>query len=174
MGARCTHSHPAIGGVIMKKICIVAILLSVLMLFGCGESSDASAAVAQSESAAEQEIVVQELIADDIIEASFVKVFEEDSVQGACYLQLNVINKFDREITVMITDVYLNGTQAFGGSGVPMTIAVGKNSQNPFFISYSNTNITELEQVETIEFKLMITGDDNNTIETTASILIEI
>ena len=153
----------------MKKLAIA--LAFIMTLSACGSSSIAASSSIGATSTAES---AQYLISDEVINISFVKIFEEDFLPGTCYVQLDVANNTDQEITVYPTNAYANGTQITMGSGVPMTIGAGKTSQNPFFFAYSNAGIESIEDIKTIEFVLMITDSNTNIIEETEPIEISV
>ncbi|MBQ9613833.1 MAG: hypothetical protein IJV14_14800 [Lachnospiraceae bacterium] len=71
---------------------------------------------------------------------------------GTGYIQMLVENNSNQDTTVVLTDLYVNGMSAFPMVGMPMDIAPGKRSKNPFIYSYNQLDISERSQVESIEF----------------------
>lgn len=104
---------------------------------------------------------------DDYIKASFIKVYEENAVQGAFYLQLQVENKSSDNITVSLSQASVNGTSTTIMSGVPMEIRPGNSSEQPFVIFTNNLDIASMNDVKDIEFSFYLMGDSANTIEET-------
>lgn len=142
----------------MKRIVAVMFMILAIGLTGCGSNGTT---VVDTE---KQEVEVYE---DDYIKVSYIEIFEEKSVQGACYLKFNVENKSDEKITVYPIDSYVNDSSVQMGSGVPMTIEPGKQSQNPFYIPYSNAGVENMDAIEKIELKLMLMNESSETIEET-------
>ena len=156
----------------MKKFMAMLLMLGMLALTSCevasapsGDGTDTK----PSESVAE----VQVLVDDENMKVSFIEVFEEPSISGAGYLRLKVENKTDKTVTVYPKDVYVNDTSTILGSGVPMTLAPGKNSQAPFIIFYSNLGITSKDEIQKIEFKLTFDDENYDTIAETETLVIE-
>ena len=145
----------------MKKMLVVAVLL-MLLLPGCGQTESTEEKV---ESADPE---VEELVAGEVIKVSFIKLFEEPSVPGACYLQLLVENKSDQAITVYLTDVYVDGTSIMASSGVPMEIEPEKKSQSPFILFNQ-----KLDDIGTLEFKICAYDGGMSVLEETETIEIE-
>lgn len=134
----------------------IACILVVVMIFFAGCS-----APAESQSAEQRTVLVD----DGVVKATFVEVFE---VSGFCYLRLLVENKTDREISVYLTDAYVNDMAVTMMSGVPMDIASGKMSQNPFIFS----GFSE-EDVAKIEFRVLVFDENMSEIEKTETLKIE-
>lgn len=134
----------------------IACVLVVCMIFFAGCSAP------EQQSVAEPKMV---LVDDGVVKVTFVEVFE---VNGFCYLRLLVENKTDREISVYLTDAYVNDMAVTMMSGVPMDIASGKMSQNPFIFS----GFSE-EDVAKIEFRVLVFDENMSEIEKTETVKIE-
>jgi hypothetical protein len=60
------------------------------------------------------------------------------------------------------------------GTGVPIVLEPGKNSQQPFFFGYGNLGITSKDEIEKIEFKVWLMDNDNyDTVVETESLIVE-
>ena len=140
----------------MKRLFVVLAML--LLLVGCSETETAESAVEPE--TAEPEIEV--LIDGEFVKASFVRLYDEPSISGVCYLQLLVENKSDQPITVHLDDAYVNDAAVMIGSGVPMDIEPGKKSQTPFIVFNHET-----ADIDTLEFKVCVWDESLNTIEET-------
>lgn len=116
----------------------------------------------------------QVLVDNENMKVTFVEMFEEPSIAGACYVRLKVENKTDKTVTVMTKDAYVNGTSVVLGSGVPMELLPDKSSQTPFFFFYGNLGITSKDEIESMEFKLWLVDEEFQTIEETESLVIDI
>lgn len=159
----------------MKKFIVIVLALSLLVMSGCdltttssGDSTDQTTEVtSQSETKAEV------LFESDKMKVSFIEVFEDANISGAGYLRLKVENKTDKTVTVYPKDAYVNDTSVVLGSGVPMKLAPGKNSQAPFIIFYSNLGITSKDEIQKIEFKLTFDEDGGDWSAETETMVIE-
>lgn len=159
----------------MKKFMVIVLALGLLVMSGCdstttssGDSTDQTTAVT-SQSETKDEVLFE----SDDMKVSFIEVFEDANISGACYLRLKVENKTDKTVTVYPKDVYVNDTSVVLGSGVPMTLAPGKNSQAPFIIFYSNLGITSKDEIQKIEFRLTFDDENHDTIAETETMVIE-
>lgn len=157
--------------IIVPVVTFAIVLGAVLALNGNGESHPPDA---QQAGASASESVNTILYQDDMITVSYVKIFEEPSIADTCYLQLLVENNTDQAITVYPKDSSVNGTMTPFLSGVPMTIEAGKNSQQPFFFTYSNLSIDKMADVKDLEFKVWVTDKDTNTLLETGALKIEV
>jgi hypothetical protein len=102
------------------------------------------------------------------------EIFEMDGIPNNCYLRLNVENKSDKTVMVSLKDSYVNDTVQMMGTGVPIVLAPGKNSQQPFFFGYGNLGITSKDEIEKIEFKVWLIDDDtNDTVVETESLVVD-
>lgn len=161
----------------MKKfhgIVAIVLVMCMLVLGGCDSSSTTDKPTetsGQSESQVGTEAKV--LIDNDIVKVSFVEIYEEPSLPGNCFLRLKVENKSDKTVTVSLKDSYVNDTAQMIGSGVPMTLAPGKNSQTPFFFGYTNLGISSKDEIEKIEFKVWLYDEDFDTVIETESLVVE-
>ena len=161
----------------MKKfhgIVAIALVAGLLILSGCGDSSTTETPTetsGQGESQSGTEAKV--LIDNDIVKVTFVEIYEEPSLPGNCFLRLKVENKSDKTVTVSLKDSYVNDTAQMIGSGVPMTLAPGKNSQTPFFFGYTNLGISSKDEIEKIEFKVWLFDDNFDTVIETESLVVE-
>lgn len=157
----------------MKKILALVLSLAMaLAVSACGDSGSTSSDGATSSITTPVE--EQVLWDSDNVKVSFIEVFEEPSISGAAYLRLKVENNTDKTVTVYPRDVYVNDTSTILGSGVPMKIAPGKNSQAPFIIFYTNIGITSKDEIQKIEFKLSFNDESSNTIVETETLVINL
>ena len=164
----------------MKKILAMMLVFATLMLSACGGSDTTSGSSNgdvnnnSNDGASQGATEVQVLVDDANMKVSFVEIFEEPSISGCCYLRLKVENKTDKTVTVYPKDAYVNDTAIILGSGVPMKIAAGKNSQAPFIIFYGNLGITTKDEIQKIEFKLTFDDENYDTIAETETMVIDL
>ena len=159
----------------MKKFFVVVIALSMAMLCGCDLTdtsidvpSDTTSAVESTEVA-----TLTELYEDDNVKISFVEIFETPDIPGICYVRLKIENKSDKTVTAYLTDTYVNDTAQLMGTAVPIVLAPGKNSLQPYFFGYGNLGISSKDEIKKIEFKVWVTDDNNETVVKTENLVVE-
>lgn len=171
----------------MKKfqgIVAIVLVMAMLALVGCDfsittdESTETSAQGEMPSGTTEQGktpsgTTEQVLVDNDVVKVTFVEIYEEPSLPGNCFLRVKVENKSDKTVTVSLTDTYVNDTAQMMGSGVPMTLAPGKNSQAPFFFGYTNLGISTKDEITKIEFKVWLLDEDFDTVIKTDSLVVE-
>lgn len=161
----------------MKKLVAVLLLVAMLALSGCGGSSGSSEnpndVTSPNESGAQDTKKEQLLYEDDNAKVTFLDLYEESYLPGNAYLRLKVENKSDKTVTVYIKDSYVNDMAQMMGTGVPIELAPGKISQQPFFFGYTNLGITSKDEIQKIEFKLWLVDDGFNTVVETDSLVVE-
>ena len=158
----------------MKKFLVMVLVLG-MMLSGCDSSTTPSVDSTEqtAEVTSQSETKEEVLFESDAMKVSFIEVFEAEGVAGAGYLRLKVENKTDKTVTVYPKDAYVNDTSVTLGSGVPMTLLPGKNSQAPFIIFYSNLGITSKDEIQKIELKLTFDDENYDMIAETETMVIE-
>lgn len=140
----------------MKKF-VCVLLAAVMLLAGCSESG-----AAETEKTSPAVVLVD----DDVVKVTYVEIFE---TSGFCYLRLKVENKTNQQIAVYLMDAYVNDMSVMMMSGVPMDIAPGKMSQNPFIFS----GFTK-DEVEKIEFKVHVYDEHMGDIEETDVVTLKV
>ena len=161
----------------MKKfhgIVAIALVMAMLVLGGCdGSSTTEKPTETSSQGESQSGTNEQVLVDNDTMKVTFIEFFEESSISGAGYLRLKVENKTDKTVTVYPRDAYVNDTSVILGSGVPMKLAPGKNSQASFIIFYTNLGITSKDEIQKIELKLTFEDENYDTIAETDTLVIE-
>jgi uncharacterized protein YceK len=161
---------------VMKKfrnIVVITLVMGLLVLSGCGGTSTTEKSTESSPQGESQAPAEQVLFEDENVKVTFVEIYEEPSLPNNCFLRLKVENKSDKTVTVSLKDSYVNGTAQMIGSGVPMELAPGKNSQTPFFFGYGNLGISSKDEIEKIEFKVWLMDEGFDTMIETDSLVIE-
>lgn len=141
------------------KYLIVAVLSMAILAFtaGCEIPEDASSEVSGSGESSGSE--GQVLVDNDVVKVIFTEIYEEPSIENACYLRWMVENKSDKKITVYLKDAYVNDTFVQMLSGIPMTIEPGKKSRIPyFFTGYA------IDNVNSLEFKVWVKDENSSTL----------
>lgn len=119
------------------------------------------------------ETTEQVLIDDDMMKVTYEEIFEEESITGACYIRFKVENKSAQRYTVYPDNLYVNDTATTMLSGVPMELDAGKQSQTPFFFTYSNLGISSKDEIKKIEVTFTARNDDFETVYTSDPVVIE-
>ena len=154
----------------MKKIWALLVSLAmVLTMVACGGSTSTSSS---SSTPTTTNPVEQVLWDSENVKVSFIEIFEVDYIESTCYLRLKVENHTDKTVTVYPKDAYVNDSSIILGSGVPMELDPGKNSQSPFIIHYANIGITSKDEIQKIEFKLTFRDDSFDTVVETDNLVI--
>ncbi len=113
---------------------------------------------------------------DSDIKVSFIKVAEASEYGvnvTACYIYLKVENIGTQKYTVMLQDAYANDSAVTVMSGLPMTLEPGKNSKQPFAFGY-NEILNSADEVEKLDFKIILYDDNFSTIKTTQNITVDV
>ena len=156
----------------MKKFIAVLLLFGVLALSGCGDSSGDTNN--PNEGGSPDTKNEQLLYEDDKVKVTFIELYEEPSLPGNAYLRLKVENKSDKTVTVYLKDTYVNDMAQMMGTGVPIVLATGKSSQQPFFFGYGNLAITSKDEITKLEFKVWLMDDNYDTVVETESLVVEL
>lgn len=115
------------------------------------------------------------IYSDSDIKITYNKIADgKDLGVTACYIYLKVENLSSQTFNVSLIDAYANDTAVTVMTGVPVKIAPGKNSQQPFLFGY-NEIFKSADEVEKLEFKVCLYNTEySEIIKTTKSIKIDI
>ena len=100
---------------------------------------------------------------DDKFKITYVDFQDPNHGVTTFNLFLKIENKTETEITAMLTDGYANDTSIFFMTGMPVTIASGKNAVGPFIFGYNNLGINGIQDIKKLEFKF--TARDSKTFD---------
>lgn len=103
----------------------------------------------------------QALYSDDKLDVTFLKAYEEPSISGVFYLQLDVKSNFDKRVMIVLDDAVVNDYSTLTMSGVPMEIEPGSRSKSPFFYNESNVGMEKMDDLKTIKFKVTVYDADS-------------
>ena len=109
---------------------------------------------------------------DENISVDFIKI-SNSVVSGNFELYIKAQNKTDKDVTVCLKDVTINGSQITVGSGVPCDIVAGANRIHGFFGRLDLAGVSSAEEVTKITFKVWLVDESFKTIMTTEDLLIE-
>ena len=160
----------------MKKLTVWALMIGLLVtMSACDSTSSTEGKVTGTpvETVSQNESQTKVLWDDENVRVTFVEIYEVPELVGTCYLRLKVENKSDKTFTVYLKDSYVNDTAQMIGSGIPMELAPGKNSQTPFFFGYGNLGITSKDEIDKIEFKVFLMDEGSDIVVETEALVVE-
>lgn len=96
------------------------------------------------------------IYADDNFKITYVDFLDPKSGVTAFNLLLKIENDSDKEVIASLSDGYANDTAVFFGSGMPIKIKPDKNAVGVFILGYANTDITNIDEINTLEFKITL------------------
>lgn len=153
----------------------IAVIITVVSILVGGNDDTDNSNITSSTVAEANEDKQEEIFEDDYMKVTYIECFDKKSVDGATYLRLSVENKSDKNITVSLEDVSVNGAMVNTGSGVPMTIAPGKSSQQPFILFTGAAGIGSSDEIDSISLKIsLLDNDTSEVIEETKQIEIDV
>lgn len=150
----CGKKQKGVGAIF--AIIIVVIVAVVLVAALGGEDGEADKETSIYETP-------QKIYEDDNLSVEFLKAYEEDSIDGVFYLQLDVKNGFDRRVMIYLEEPTVNDYSTLTMSGIPMEIDAGARSKNPFFYNEDNVGMENLEDLKTIKFVIGVYDADTMT-----------
>lgn len=153
----------------MKKIIALALVLLSLIPYAFAESIDYSSMTADQL----REVIVQARAALACQEEPFTGkcvVYDENDIKVTITgvspeeytnwvnIQVTVVNKSDRKITVMFDDIYINGWQINIGTFSISEVEAKKNAKGKLtFLSLEEeAEVTAMEEIEDFAFKVKI------------------
>lgn len=159
----------------MKKyISMLFVFLMLLtLLSGCGmyellssqsNTSNSTTKEKTTPKPTEEESTSVVIADDDFITATFERIYDGSDIgfEEWFYITIYVTNKTDKEIWVYLDKSSVNDEMVpFVMSGVPFYIKPEKSGRNSFVISSASLSVDKLEEVENIEFDLVV--DDHET-----------
>lgn len=165
-GAKAKKPHVVLGVIcIVIVVAFTAVVVSALRDHPAAAPSPSPAAPAASAPAAMPTSAptaapspAPALLAENAhVAVTFDSLYEEAFVDGVCYLKLAITNNWDKEIWVYLDKASVNGEMLPAVmQGVPTYILPGKTSRNPFILSYQPLSIDSIEQIEAVEFDIVI------------------
>jgi hypothetical protein len=162
-----TKKPPVILGVIVIVIvvAITAVVVSALQdrpetdpsPSPAAPAASAPAAAPASEPTAPPSAAPTLLAENAHVSVTFDSLYEDAFVEGVCYLKLAITNNWDKEIWTYLDKASVNGEMLPAVmQGVPTYILPGKTSSNPFILSYQPLSIDSIDQIEAVEFDIVI------------------
>ena len=156
----------------MKKfVSLVLAFAMLLLLSSCVSSSETGS---QEKEETPETVTEQVFYEDDILKATFVNVSEKAGLNGVGYIGVKFENKSDSEITVLPMDSSVNDTMVMYFSGVPATMQGGKKLNYALGFYFDKAGITDISEVEKLEFSLEIVDENMHQLVRTDIITIEV
>lgn len=88
-------------------------------------------------------------------------------------MYLKCENVSSQTYTVSLTEAYANDSAVTMMTAVPITLAAGKNSNQPFMFGYNNI-LSSTDDLTNLDFKIMLLDESAKVIETTDNITINL
>lgn len=144
---------------------VAVILITCVLLFIVAISSDDEPETGGSAGGDNAKVnpysVERVLVEEDSISAKFIKVYEEDYIEGMLYFALEVENNLDEQVWVACDSAEFNGYSTLVMSGVPLTINAGTKGIGAFFVNEENISLENLEDLEEMKFKIVVYSSDS-------------
>lgn len=171
-----------------KNGCLTSILIVIVIMFASaavmgvlfGEEESSSAQNSSVTSSVSEETSSQEkinkyetkkdLITFEDVKAEFVKLYNPNAGVTALAVALNLQNNGTEEITVSLSDGYVNDTKVQFMTGLPVTIAPGKKAVGVFMFGYDGLGFSKVEDIEKMEFKISLLNSNWNALKTSEKI----
>ena len=96
---------------------------------------------------------------------SFRRLYEVDFVTGECYLQLKVENRTGENAVLHVANATANGSSITAVSGLSNIIRAGEIVSTPLVLSYGNSGIQSLDDINTVSLELILVSSSDNTRE---------
>ena len=143
------------------------LLIFAIFLVGCGDID--TIGTDTNETTEKQQQVSVNIYNDDLVSVDFVKI--ADSVlTGNFELYIKAENKTDKNVTVYLQDVSVNGSMVQVGSGVPCDIIAGANRTHSYFGRLDLAGVTTAKEINKITFKVRVVDEEFNPIITTSDL----
>lgn len=141
----------------MKKLLFcLCVLLAVFAAAGCaGKSVDGGSVV----------------LKDNVLTASYQKI---DARDGGCSLQFNMTNNTTVPIKVVLAKALINGTPVTVESATAEAIESGKNADESFILSFGQSDITSVDQIESLTLQFNVLSEEGTMIEESGDVTIDI
>lgn len=114
--------------------------------------------------------VQKDLITFEGVEADFVKLYDPKSGVTAFAIALNLKNNGSEEVTVSLSDGYVNDTKVQFMSGLPVTIAPGKKAVGVYVFGYDGLGFSKIEEIEKMEFKIALLNSNWDNLKTSEKV----
>lgn len=107
------------------------------------------------------------------VKATFMEVYDPKAGVTALAIKVKLENKGSEEFTILPVDGYVNDTAVQFMSGLPVTVAPGKNAVGVYTFGYNDLGFSKVEDIKKIEFKLGLMGSDASGVKKSDAITIK-
>ena len=156
-------------GIVLLIILIALIVLTVVFSTTPAPRKEASVVerAAPSATADEKEIYPILLCDNEYLRAELTGIHDYKDIFGSstqdletCYLEISAKNQYSGKVTVVLDDLSVNDTMAQSLSGMPFDVLEGKSGINSFFFSYGQLPIAEKDDIENLEFRIVVMDEN--------------
>lgn len=95
------------------------------------------------------------------LKVTFRRIYEVGFAEGECYLQLKIENKFGQNAMLRLDKLTINGESATATGGMSGILRPGEIVTNPYVISFRETEVKSLQDVNTLSFELVLTDSQD-------------
>lgn len=112
------------------------------------------------------------LYSDDNVKVSYSGVDDPGTGMNMFRLTLNIENNYEKNVLAYLEECYINDTKAnvFGGNSDLDGIKPGKKASCRFLLTYEPSEISKVEDINKLEFKIKLRGTDFDELFTTETI----
>lgn len=139
---------------VIAVICII--IISFLSMSIMSENTHPEIEISNSEEPTLQNQKEKIIYNDDNFKVTYIDFIDPNLGTTAFNLLLKIQNNSDKQVVATLGDGYANDTAVFFGSGIPIKIAPGKNAVGTFILTYGNTDIKNIDEIKTLEFKIQL------------------
>lgn len=170
-----------------KKGCLTVILTAVIgmfvfsavmgIMFGEEEPKDSQiSSITSSNVSSEKKTnkyeTKKDLITFQGVEADFVKLYDPKAGVTALAVSLDLKNTGAEEVTVTLSDGYVNDTKVQFMTGLPVTIAPGKKAVGVYMFGYDGLDFSKVEDIKKIEFKISLLNSNWDSLKTSETVVL--
>jgi hypothetical protein len=106
----------------------------------------------------------QLIFEDELVKVSFIKWYEDESIDGITYLKLKIDNKSGKELMVYLENTSVNKIMVDSLTGTPNIIPIGGSSEAPYLLNTGTKGITSADAIEELTFKMVIIDNATNEV----------
>ena len=153
-------------------IFVVIFAIIIVVALSSGTSTDDKTSNIQSSNSETTNVyeTEKELITFEGVKAKFVKLYDPNAGITALAVTLNLENNGTEEITVSLSDGYVNDTKVQFMTGLPVTIAPGKKAVGVFMFGYDGLGFSKVEDIEKMEFKIGLLNSEWSALKTSEKV----
>ncbi|MBQ7799650.1 MAG: hypothetical protein IJ370_04085 [Oscillospiraceae bacterium] len=161
-------------------LCIFGFAALMGILFGeedAGNNGSGSGAIASSDVESKESVNTyeqdRELTTFNGVKATFMEVYDPKTGVTALAIKVKLENNGSSEVTVLPVEGYVNDTSVQFMSGLPVTIAPGKNAVGVYTFGYNDLGFSNVEDIDKMEFKLGLMSSDWSGVKKSETVQID-